>query len=83
MKRGRVESNPGKGYTIVSGGGEFKEGAHFMMGHFEYTLKMGNWPEGMVVRKDGKRYVVVRIVNYELRELPHRSLREVEDFQRR
>ena len=63
MKREPFHAEP-KGYTVVSGGGEFKPGAQFHMSHFNYTLKMGNWPIGMVVEKDGKEYVV----SYELRE---------------
>ena len=61
-------ANEHKGYTVVSGGGEFKAGAHFMMGDFINTLKMGVWPVGMVVEKDGKQYVVTYGLRYELRE---------------
>jgi hypothetical protein len=62
-----MKTHPGQFYTVVSGGGDIRDGAEFMMSHFESTLKMGHWPHGMVVEKDGKKYVVKRTVSYELR----------------
>lgn len=70
MKRGPIHKNPDKGYTVVScPRNEFAEGAQFHMSQFNYTLKMGNWPVGMVVEKDGKKYVV----RYVLREIGSRN----------
>ena len=64
MRRGPTATNAG-GYTVVScPHKEFKRGAQFVRESFERTLKMGNWPNGMVVERDGKKYVV----SYELRE---------------
>ncbi len=57
-----MKTHPGQFYTVVSGGGDIKQGAQFLMSHFERTLRMGNWPAGMVVEKDGKKYVVSYIV---------------------
>ncbi len=67
----------GKGYTVVSGGGAFKKGAQFMAGHFINTLKMGVWPVGMIVERDGQKYkVVLRLVEEdELVEKDGQSLR--------
>lgn len=55
-------TNAGQFYTVVSGGGDFKEGAQFLMSNFERTLKLGNWPAGMVVEKDGRKYRVVQVL---------------------
>ncbi len=59
---GSMKAHLGQFYTVVSGGGDFKEGAQFLMSHFERTLRMGNWPAGMVVEKDGKKYRVVHVL---------------------
>jgi len=54
-----VSYHTNAGYTVVSGGGVFKEGAQFLMGHFDRSLKMGVWPVGMIVERDGQKYKVV------------------------
>ena len=71
-----VSPNANKGYTVVSGGGAFKKGAQFLLSQFDASLKMGVWPDGMVVRKNGKKYIVRHVVSYVLMEEYGYSLRK-------
>lgn len=64
MRRGPMTNNHGHPYTVVfCPGGEFREGAQFVRQSFEDTLKMGFWPAGMVVERDGHKYRVESVLS--------------------